>query len=334
MPIVSFAEAERLARRAFERAGASSLQAGSTATALARAERDGQKGHGLGRVPAYAAQLRAGKVKGDAVPQAEETRAAALVVDAAHGFAYPAIDLAIAGLAPMAHRSGIAAASVRRSHHCGQAGLHVERLAEAGLVAFLFANTPQAMAFWGGKRPMLGTNPLAFAAPAPEGAPLVVDLALSVVARSKIVAAKAAGAPIPADWAFDAEGRPSTDAAAALKGSLAPAGGAKGAALALMVEILAAALTGSSYGFEASSFLDADGGPPDVGQFFLAVDPAAFGPGFMPRMSALFAAMAEEEGVRPPGATRLANRQSAERTGLELAPTLLAELRTLAGEAA
>ena len=334
MPLVSLSEAESLARRAFERAGASNLQASSTALALVAAERDGQKGHGLVRVAAYAEQTRRGKVNGDAVPTAEHPRPGVVVVDAANGFAYPAIDLAIARLAPVAHKNGVAAATVRRSHHCGQAGRHVERLAEAGLVAFIFANTPSAMAFWGGARPMMGTNPLAFAAPAPEGAPLVVDLALSVVARAKIIAAKNANTPIPADWAFDAEGRPTTDASAALKGSLAPAGGAKGAALALMVEILAAALTGSNYGFEASSFLDAEGAPPDVGQFFIALDPAAFGPGFMPRMSALLAAMAAQQGVRAPGATRLRHRQKADKDGLDVAAPLLADLKALAGEAA
>lgn len=332
--MLALAEAERLATRAFERAGASPLQATSTARALVAAERDGQKGHGLGRIAAYSEQVRRGKVKGDAVPKAEQTRPGALVVDAGHGFAYPAVDLVVAGVAPAAHKLGVAAAAIRRSHHCGQAGLHVERLAEAGLVAFLFANTPAAMGFWGGARPMMGTNPLAFAAPSPEGAPLVIDLALSVVARSKIIAAKNAGTPIPADWAFDAQGRPTTDAAAALKGSLAPMGGAKGAALALMVEILAAGLTGSQYGFEASSFLDAEGRPPDVGQFFLAVDPSAFGPGFMARMSALMAAMDDEAGVRPPGATRLKNRERAARDGLDVAAPLLAELKSLAGEAA
>ncbi|MBY0420724.1 MAG: Ldh family oxidoreductase [Parvularculaceae bacterium] len=332
--MISLADAERLAVRAFERAGVSRLQAQATARALVAAERDGQKGHGLVRVAAYAAQARAGKVKGDAVPQAEQTRPAALVVDAANGFAYAAIELGLERLIPLAHQNGVAAAAIRRSHHCGQAGLHVERLAEAGLVAFLFANTPQAMAFWGGARPMLGTNPLAFAAPSPEGAPLVIDLALSVAARAKIIAAKSAGAPIPEGWALDAEGRPTTDAAAALKGSLVPVGGAKGAALALMVEILAAAVTGSHYGFEATSFLDAEGGPPEVGQFFLAVDPSAFGPGFMARMSALAAAMAEEAGVRAPGTTRLKNRQKAEEHGLDIAPALLGDLKALAGEAA
>ena len=332
--MIGIGEAERLATRVFERAGASPSQAVSAARALAAAERDGQKGHGLSRVLAYADQLKAGKIRGDAVPSAELSRPGAVVIDAGYGFFYPAFDAGFDLLVAAARRNGAAAAAIRRSHHCGQAGLHVERLAEAGLVAMLFSNTPKGMAFWGGSKQMLGTNPLAFAAPAPDGPPLVIDLALTVVARSRIVEAKAAGTPIPSDWAFDAAGRPTTDPERALEGSLAPAGGAKGAALALMVEILAAALTGSHFGFEASSFLDDKDGPPSVGQALVAIDPAAFGPAFMPRMSALLVAMADEAGVRRPGSSRLVNRQKADKDGLQIAPALLARLRALAGEAA
>lgn len=332
--MIDFAEAERLAIRALESAGASSLQAAATGRALAAAERDGQSGHGLSRVAPYADQLRAGKVRGDAVPRAALVRPAAVEVDAEHGFFFPAFDAAFDHLVGAARRNGAAAAAIRRSHHCGQAGLHVERLAEAGLVAFLYANTPKGMAFWGGSRQMMGTNPMAFAAPAPDGAPLVIDLALSVVARARIVAAKKAGEAIPAEWAFDADGHPTTDASRALEGSMAPAGGAKGAALALMIEILAAALTGSHFGFEASSFLDAEGPPPNVGQVLIALDPAAFGPGFMARMSVILAAMGTENGVRPPGSARLVNRQKAEKDGIAVMPALLADLRRRAGEPA
>jgi (2R)-3-sulfolactate dehydrogenase (NADP+) len=122
-------------------------------------------------------------VKTDAVPAARRLSPAATLIDAGHGFAYPAIDLAIEELCALARKSVVALAAIRRSHHFGQAGAHVERLAEAGLVAFLFGNSPKAMAFWGGKAPMIGTNPVAFAAPLPEGPPLVIDLALSIAAK-------------------------------------------------------------------------------------------------------------------------------------------------------
>ena len=329
---LSLADAESLAARALAAAGASRDNAGSTARALVAAEADGQAGHGLSRVPSYAAQLKAGKVDGRAIPVLNRTRAAAVRIDAKGGLAYPALDRAIDMLAPLTREAGVAAAGVFASHHIGQAGRTVERLADAGLVALIVSNTPQAMAFQGGAKPMMGTNPLAFAAPLPGRAPLVIDLALSLVARSKIVAAQKAGQPIPEGWANDADGRPTTDANAALAGALAPAGGAKGAALALMVEVLCAALAGGQYGWEASSFLDDKGPSPSVGQMILALDPAAFaGPDFLPRMGVLVAAIEAEDGVRLPGDRRLANRARAAKGGLTIAPALLADINALAG---
>jgi (2R)-3-sulfolactate dehydrogenase (NADP+) len=339
---LSIADAEALATAALVRSGTSEAAARSTARALVAAEADGQAGHGLSRVPPYALHARCGKVNGHAVPRVEQVAAAALRVDAGLGFAYPAIDAALDALAPLAKQAGIAVAAIRRSHHFGQAGAHAEKLANAGLVAIVFGNTPKAMAFHGGRRAMLGTNPIAFAAPAPRGqafatadgaspVPLVVDLALSVVARGKIVAAKAAGKPIPADWAVDASGQPTTDPAAALNGTLLPIGGAKGAALALMVEVLTASLTGSHFGWEASSFFDDQGGPPDMGHAFLAIDPVRLSGGaYDSRMVALFEAIAAEHGVRLPGSRRLEARARAARDGLAVPAPLHAELTALA----
>lgn len=331
---LSLVDAERLAATALMRAGVSETAAHSTARALVAAERDGQKGHGLSRVSSYVGQVRCGKVKTDASPLVRRLSPSATLIDAGHGFAFPAIDLAVEELETLARKSVIAMAAIRRSHHFGQAGAHVERLAEKGFVAFMFGNSPKAMAFWGGKAPMIGTNPVAFAAPLPDGAPLVIDLALSVAARGKVMAAQKSGASIPPDWAFDAEGRATTDPAAALKGSMAPVGGAKGAALALMIEVVAAALTASNFGFEASSFLDGEGPPPDVGQVLIAIDHGPLSGGaYLPRMTALLEAMAMEEGVRMPGVTRLTNRAAAATAGLTVAPALFAELCALAGEA-
>ncbi len=329
---LAIGDAKALVAKALGRAGACKIAAASTASALVAAEADGQKGHGLSRVPSYVGQLKANKVDGGAVPTSERTARAALRVDAAHGFAYPAVDLALNELAALAPETGIAAAAITRSHHFGQAGAHVERLAQQGLIGLAFSNSPHAMAFYGGARPRLGTNPIAFACPLPEGAPLVIDLALSEAARGKIMAAKQAGEAIPPGWAVDAEGQPTTDPDAALKGSMLAIGGAKGSALALMVEILAAGLTASAFGWEASSFLDNEGGPPAVGHLLIAIDPKAFaGEGFLPRMGAILAAMEEDAGPRLPGARRLAARAKAEQEGLRIPPALLAEIRSLAG---
>jgi (2R)-3-sulfolactate dehydrogenase (NADP+) len=329
--ILSLAEAEALATGALAACRTSPANAAATARALVAAEADGQAGHGLSRVPAYAAQAKAGKVDGFAEPHLERVAASALVVDGAFGFAYPAIDLAVQALIPLAKDGGVALAAVRRSHHFGQAGAHAERLARAGLIGLVVGNSPKAMAFWGGRRAALGTNPIAFACPTPGGAPLVIDLALSVAARGKIVAAEAAGRPIPEGWAVDAEGRATSDPADALKGTLLPIGGAKGSALALMVEILAAALTGSAFGWEASSLFDDRGPPPNLGQAIIAIDPDRLSGGaFLDRMAALLAAMGEEPGVRRPGQSRLANRARAAEAGVAISAKLHAELLALA----
>jgi LDH2 family malate/lactate/ureidoglycolate dehydrogenase len=181
--------------------------AASTARALVAAEIDGQKGHGFSRVASYAAQLRSGKIAGTQVPTTE-IRGARIDIDAGCGLAFPAIDLALDALPALARGNGVAMAAIRRSHHCGQLGAHVEKLAEAGCIALMVANTPKAMAPWGGNAALFGTNPIAFAAPRDGHPPLVIDLSLSKVARGKIMAAAKAGEAIPAGWALDADGNP------------------------------------------------------------------------------------------------------------------------------
>lgn len=317
MTRLSLDQAEQKVADLFIEAGASPANAASVALALVMAEADGLKGHGLSRVPTYLAMLRAGKIEGRAVPIARRPRPGVLAIDAAHGFAYPAIDLAVIELPEIARSQGIAAAPIRRSNHCGAAGLHVERLAEQGLVALLFANTPGAIAPWGGARPVFGTNPIAFAAPLPGREPLVIDMALSKVARGPIVAARQKGEAIPEGWALDAAGKPTTDPAAALAGTMVPLGDAKGATLAMMVEILAAALVGTHFAFQASSFLDDKGGPPDTGQLILAIDPAGMGGNwFAERMRTLAHAIEEQPGTRLPGMRRYALRAKARAEGI------------------
>ncbi|WP_417524389.1 Ldh family oxidoreductase [Marinovum sp.] len=308
--LMSREEAEALVTRAFTASGASPAMADSSARALVAAEIDGQKGHGFSRVAAYAAQLRSGKVSGKARPVAQ-VRGARIDIDAGNGLAFPAIDLAIDQLKALTPRTGVAMAAIRRSHHCGQLGAHVERLAEAGFSALMVANTPKAMAPWGGSSALFGTNPIAFAAPRAPAPPLVIDLSLSKVARGKVMAAQKAGTPIPEGWALDAQGQPTTDPAAALAGTMVPAGDAKGAALALVVEILAATLTGANRSDEASSFFEAEGPPPGVGQMILAFDTGAVA-GFGDRLEALLSAITAQEGARLPGQSRLAGRAAAQ----------------------
>ena len=323
-----------LVTRALVASSTSPENAAATARALVAAEIDGQKGHGLSRVAAYAAQARSGKVDGYAVPLLRRTRAASIMIDVANGFAYPAFELAVTELPNAARETGIAAAGFTRSHHAGALGLVVERIAESGLVALMVTNSPQAMAAWGGTSGLFGTNPIAFAAPRPGSEPLVIDLALSEVARGKIMTAAQKNEPIPEGWAKDAEGNPTTDPAAALKGTLTPIGGAKGAALALMVELMAAALTGANLAFQASSFFDAAGPPPGIGQFLIAIDPAAFGGGqaFADRLE-LLAGEIDADGARLPGTGRIVLRQAAMRDGVFVEDTMFAQLQQIAASA-
>ncbi|MBI1385829.1 MAG: Ldh family oxidoreductase [Rhizobiales bacterium] len=323
--------------RALRACNVADENADTVSRALTLAEVDGRGGHGLSRVPTYCAQARIGKVDGHARPTARRTARAALMVDAAHGFAFPALDLAVRELAALAPETGIASAGIFRSHHFGVAGHVVERLAEAGFLALVFGNTPAAMAPWGGRKPVYGTNPIAFAAPMPGRAPVVVDLALSGVARGLVLKARQKGEAIPEGWALDVDGQPTTDPAKALAGTMVPlggaAGGAKGAALAFMVEVLGAALVGANLAAEASSFLDADGPPPAVGQFLIAIDPAAFAGAdvFAERISVLAGQIEGQEGARLPGAGRTSRREAAAREGVVVDGKLLAEVDAIGG---
>jgi (2R)-3-sulfolactate dehydrogenase (NADP+) len=302
---------------ALERSRTSPANAASVARALVAAELAGQTGHGLRRVVAYAAQASSGKVIGDAIPQVMHPRTGAVAVDAGNGFAYPALDAAFGPLCEAAREQGIAVAGLRRSHHCGVAGAIVEAYADAGLVALLFANTPAAMAPWGGRRALFGTNPIAFAAPVADADPIVVDISLSKVARGRIMAAAQKGEAIPEDWAFDAQGRATTDPQAALSGTMAAMGDAKGAVLALMVELLAAGLTGANFSFEATSFFDAEGQPPGVGQLIIAIDPDLLGTGnALARFGALASMIEEMDGARVPGRRRQELRRDMLRSGI------------------
>ena len=326
MPTLTVVQAEGLVVRTLTRCRTNIDVARSVARALVAAECDGLKGHGLSRVPMYAAQAKAHKIDGTFKPLAERPRPGLIAIDAGYGFAFPAIELAEAELRVATPRQGVAAAAIRKSSHCGAAGHPVERLANAGLVALIFANTPAAMAPWGGYKALFGTNPVALACPLPGRSPLVIDLSLSKVARGNVMTAKQRREPIPEGWALDENGNPTTDPDAALRGTMLPMGDAKGTMLALMVELLAAGLTGANFAAEASSYLNADGPPSGTGQLILAFDPAAFG-GVAPGRFGLIAQEIEAQtGARLPGARRLKAREKAKADGLLISDVLVKEI--------
>jgi len=329
-------ELERVMRAALLRAGATRAQAEAAARALAAAESEGLASHGASRIPQYCGHLRNGRAKGAAVPQvAPGGGKAACVVDAKGGLAFEACALAVAEAMRRAREYGVAFVAVTNSNHFGVAAYHLEPIARAGMVGLAMGNSPAAMPAWGGKRALFGTNPVAAVFPRREGPALSIDLSLSAVARGKIMVAARDGKPIPEGWALDAEGQPTTDAKAALAGSMLPAGGVKGAMLALTVELLACALSGAAFGFESDSFFTEEGGPTRIGQAFLAIDPRALAGNevYLERVETLVAAMGADPGVRLPGERRRGNAQQAARDGVQVPADLLAKIRALAGEA-
>ena len=331
---LSLADARQLVVDVLVRSDTTEDNARCVAAALVAAEADGIPSHGLSRVPFYADQARSGKVDGRAVPAISRPRSAVILADARFGFAFPAIHRGIEAALEIIRETGVVLVLVGRSHHAGVGGYHVEMAARRGCVALAFFNTPSAMAPWGGTRGTLGTNPIAFACPRADASPLVIDMSLSAVARGKIVQARGQSGPIPEGWARDAHGHPTRDAAAALEGTMEPFGGAKGAVLALMVEILAAGLSGSNFAFEASSFFEPAGRPPGVGQTLILIDPLA-GPGqFDQRLVALTEEILAQPGTRLPGDRRRTRREQAMSAGIEISTELYADLRRRAGLAA
>ncbi len=329
-------EANALVQAALIKSGASQAMAASVARALVLAESQGQAGHGLSRVPQYAAHLKNGRASGQAVAAVAQRKGAALVIDAKQGLAFPACDLAIREGIQIAKELGVCFVGVKNSHHAGVMVDHLRVASHAGLVGLAFANSPAAMPAAGGKHPIFGTNPIAAIFPRRTADPLMIDLSLSEVARGKVMVAAKDGKAIPLGWALDEAGRPTTDAQAALKGSMLPVGAAsssKGAMLALIIELLVTAVIGAQFGFEASSFFVEEGNQPKIGQAFLLIDPAALNgncDSYLDRIEVLVAEMLVDDGVRLAGARRLALERKAQIEGINVPDALVQTLKNLA----
>jgi len=332
MTMIALAELRDFASRALQRAGASETMAMMTAAALVDAEAQGLSSHGIARVAQYATHLRNGRADGRAIPVIARERGGAVLIDARCGLAFPACALAVGEAVRRAREFGVSFAAVTNSHHFGVAAWHLAPIAQARMVGLAFGNSPAAMPAAGGRRALFGTNPIAAIFPREASPPLTIDLSLSEAARGKVMVAAKEGRPIPLGWALDAHGQPTTDAKAALQGSMLAMGGTKGAMLALVVELLVTALTGAAMGFEASSFFVDEGNRPRIGQAFVAIDPDALAGNarYFERVETLVTAMLDDEGVRLPGARRAALAECAAQDGVDIAPALLQQLQVLA----
>ncbi|MBU2980712.1 Ldh family oxidoreductase [Lentibacter algarum] len=327
--ILTMDDVERVSQQALIACGAAPEQAAAVARSIRAAEGEGTRGIGLGYLPYYCQHLKVGKILGDAVPRVSHPAPGMVAVDAADGFAHPAFEAGKPALIKAANDQGIALMGITNAYACGVLGYFTDILAREGLMAIMFANASSTMAPWGGKTPFFGTNPWSFAAPR-RCDPLVIDSSSSATAFVNLANAAAAGDAIPPNWALDAEGQPTTDPNAGMAGSIAPAGGHKGAALALMVEVLAAGLTGAHWSFEASSLGDDAGGPPKLGQTIIAIRADGLGQtDHIARIEAMISAMTSEEGTRAPGERRHQTRAHTARNGVEIDAEMQATLESL-----
>ena len=334
MPSVPLEILRELAHDTLIQAGAIRSSASETADALVYADASGLASHGVSRIPLYVAHLRNGRVDGVALPIIKSSTGAIRVIDAVQGLAYPACRVAVTEAIKVATTQGIGLSAVIRSNHFGTAAYHLEAVAEAGMVGLALSNSPAAIAPWGGKTPLFGTNPIAAIFPRAKEPPLSIDLSLSEVARGKLLVAAQNQQSIPPIWALDADGNPTTDPQLGLQGSMLPAGGVKGAMLALWVELLVGAVAGGAFGFEADSFFAENGNRANLGHLFLVINPKTLvgSEQYHTRLETLISAMTADSGVRLPGVRRHKNRQKAFIGGVDIPDALLEQLRLLASQ--
>jgi (2R)-3-sulfolactate dehydrogenase (NADP+) len=321
---LSLADAESLAVDAARAVGVNAPQARALARATVAAEAIGRRAVGFAHLPDYLEAFLAGRIRGDAEPELSFPVPALIACDAREGIAQLGFDLAFADLTHRARAYGLAAFALSNAFTAGEVGYYPRRLAEAGLVAFAAANGPALITVPGADAtPVYCTNPFAFAAPVEGRPPLLIDQSSSAAAFVELRRRALADEPLPKGWAVDSDGRPTTDARAALKGALLAFGGARGANIALMVETLAAGLTGANWSLDAPAF-EAGAASPGAGLFVAAIDPQALAPRLPRRLRDQLDRLAAL-GVHAPGRSRTAAAFIELPAGLALRIEALAE---------
>lgn len=321
-----------LLRRIFLANGTSETVADILARNCASAERDGAMSHGLFRMAGYVSTLRSGWVDGRAQPLLEDGGASFLRVDAANGFAQPALAIAAPMAIAKARATGACVVAIRRSHHFAALWPDVEPFALQGLVAIAMVNSMAVVAPPGARHPVYGTNPLAFAAPRADGRIVVFDQAVSVLAHGDVQIAARDGHVLPPDAGVDATGQPTRDPQDVLDGgALLPFGGHKGAAIALMIEIMAAALTGGLFSSEVDWSAHPGAQTPCTGECLILIDPSRGGSaaGFGDRVEQMVTALHEAGQARMPGDRRFAAREKAMREGIPVSADRRRQLEAL-----
>ena len=289
--------------------GCDTANAEALADIICRAERDGSHSHGLFRVPGYVKALRSGKVDGKAKPTIRHLTPAVIQVDGHGCFAPLAQAVGLPALTEATEKIGIAALSLVGVHHFAALWPETEYLADRGFVGIACTAYMPAVAPAGSNEALFGTNPLSFAWPRPGHNPVVYDMATASMAMGDVQIAARDGREVPLGTGLDANGQPTTDPAAIAKGVLLPFGGYKGSAIAMMVELLAAGMTGEQFSFEARDTDNKDGGPPRGGEMIIGMSPAIIaGDGWQDHVEGFVQKLSNIDGVRIPGARRHKNR--------------------------
>lgn len=266
---------DAVVRRVFEALGMGADDAALLTRTLVQADLRGIHSHGVMRVPYYLRLMREKGVDPKGRPRIVRETGGAIVVDGGNSMGQIGGTFAMTEAIARARTHGIGAAALRGSNHCGAMEHYVRLALEADMVGVAVSNTLPTMAPWGGRDRIVGINPIGIGLPAKDELPPVFDSSFGMTARGKIQIYDQKGLPLEPGWAFDAEGRPTTDPAAALEGLIAPIGGYKGVGLSFCLGVMTAMLAGAAYGTELG---DVSTGPHAGrdGQFFVALNVAAF----------------------------------------------------------
>jgi len=322
-------EAASLCERAAIAAGANRENAEALAKATVAAEAKGVKSVGLSHFLDYLDALEAGRIDGNAEPVITRPSLAVHVSDARGGLAHTGFDRACTELAKSARLFGVAIFVQKNAFTCGELGYFTGRLAGEGLVAFAATNGPALVAGAGGTKPVYCTNPMSFAAPVEGSAPLVIDQSSSATAFVSIRKAAEEGREVPQGWALDARGKSTTDPVEAMKGTLLAFGGNRGANIALMVEVLAAGLSGANWSLDAPPFGEGNEGP-GTGLFILAIEPKLIDPDFATRLKAQADRLTFDYHVHIPGLSRGKAGMLAKALGIDVPADIVKKIAAFA----
>jgi len=327
--VIALDDVRTLATAALLKAGCNNPNANAIANTVWMAERDGCSSHGLFRIPGYVGSLKSGKVNGKADPKLERTAPSILWVNGDAGYTPLALERMFEDFEGLTKAQGVAVCAITNTFHFAALWPEAEALARLGLCAIACTSYKPCLPPAGGKTPLYGTNPLAFAWPRqlenPDYEPLAFDQASAFMARGDVMIHARDGIPLPEGAGIDKDGNPTNNANKVLEGAQLPFGGYKGASIAMMIELMAGPLIGEQLSLEAAESDVEDGGPARGGEFILAMDPTktAQTPISGGRAERLFEAIVDQQGARLPGDGRLQRRKQVASEGVVIPKTLL-----------